>query len=119
MQNLRKSSLTVREYTKEFYRVNLRSGYNEDASEKTTRYINGLGMKIQDDISMLSPSTMEGAYQYALRAEEKISWKQTFGRGGGSTKGKGQTTGREKVTTYKDEAGGSNQKYQTRKGDEP
>ena len=62
---------------------------------------------------------MEGAYQYALREEEKISKKKTFGRGRGSTKGKGQTAGREKVPTYKDEVGGSNQQYQTRKGDEP
>ena len=34
-------------------------------------------------------------------------------------KGKGQTNGREKVPTYKDEAGGSNQQYQIGKGDEP
>ena len=68
---------------------------------------------------MLSPSTMEGAYQYALREEKKIARNQTFGRGRGSTKGKGQTTGREKVPTYKNEAGGSNQQYQKGKGDEP
>ena len=62
MQNLRKRSLTVREYTKYFYRVNLRAGYIEDTFEKTARYINGLRIEIQDDISMLSYSTMEGAY---------------------------------------------------------
>ena len=62
MQNLRKSSLTVREYTKDFYRVNLRGGYNEDTSKKTNRYINGLRMNIQDEICILYPRTMEGAY---------------------------------------------------------
>ena len=67
---------------------------------------------------MLSPSTMEGDYQYSLRVEVNIFRKQTFGRKIGSTKGEGQTTGREKVPTYEDEAGGSNEQYQTRKGDE-
>jgi hypothetical protein len=52
----------VREYTEEFYKVNLRAGYVEDSSEKTVRYINGLRMEIQDEISMLSPRTMEEAY---------------------------------------------------------
>ena len=118
MQNLRQSSLTIREYTEEFYRVNLRAGYNEDTSKNTSRYINGFRMNIQYYISMLSPSTMEGDYQYALREEEKIARKKTFGRGRGYTKGKGQTTGREKGPTYKDEVGCSNQQYQTGKGDE-
>ena len=80
MQNLRQRMLTVREYTEEFYKVNLRVGYIEDTSEKTTRYINGLRMDIQEEMSMLSPSVMEEAYQYALKTEEKISKKQTFGR---------------------------------------
>lgn len=37
---------------------------------------------------MLSPSVMEEAYQYALRAEEKIRRKQAFGRGEGVSKGR-------------------------------
>ena len=67
MQNLRKILLTVREYTEEFYMGKLRSSYNEYTSEKTSRYINGLRTNIHDEISMLSPSTMEGDYQYARR----------------------------------------------------
>ena len=49
MQNLRKRSLIVREYTEEFYKVNLRACYNEYTYEKTTRYINGLRTEIQDE----------------------------------------------------------------------
>ena len=93
MQNLRQRGLIVREYTEEFYKVNLRAGYIEDTSEKTTRYINGLRMDIQEEMSMLSPSVMEEAYQYALKAEEKISKKQVFGRGKGVAKGRGQIPG--------------------------
>lgn len=65
-------------------------------------------MEIQKVISILSPSTMEGAYWYALRVEEKIVRKKTFSIGKGSTKGRGKTTRRGKAPTYKDEAGGSN-----------
>ena len=100
--------LTVREYTKEFYKVNLRTGYIEDTSEKTARYINGLRMDIQEEMSMLSPSVMEEAYQYALKVEEKISRKQTFGRGKGVAKGRGQVTRRGRIQVHRNEAGGSN-----------
>ena len=37
VQNLRKRLLTVREYTKEFYKVNLRAGYVEESVEKDAR----------------------------------------------------------------------------------
>lgn len=61
MQNLKQKLLTVREYIEEFYKVNLRAGYVEDTPEKTTRYINGLRLDIQDEINMLSPKTIEEA----------------------------------------------------------
>ena len=40
--------MTVREYNKEFYKVNLRVGYVEDTIENTTRYLNGLRIDIPD-----------------------------------------------------------------------
>ena len=55
VQNLRKKGMTVKEYTEEFYRVNLRAGYTDDTPEKTTRYVNGLRLEILDEISILSP----------------------------------------------------------------
>ena len=42
MQNLKKKSMTVREYTEEFYKVNTRSRHMEDTPEKVARYIKGL-----------------------------------------------------------------------------
>ena len=35
--------LTMREYTDEFYKVNLRVGYVKELGEKAARYVNGLG----------------------------------------------------------------------------
>ena len=72
--------LTVKEYTKEFYKVKLRVGYVEESTEKAARYVNGLRIDIQEEINMISPRTMEEAYQYALREEEKIARKQSFKR---------------------------------------
>ena len=47
VQNLRKILLTVREYTEDFYKVNLRAGYLEESIEKDARYVNSLRMDIQ------------------------------------------------------------------------
>jgi hypothetical protein len=46
LQNLRQSSMTVKEYTKEFYRLNIRTGQREMDDEKVSRYINGLRYEI-------------------------------------------------------------------------
>ena len=42
MQNLKQKTMTVREYTEEFYKIDLRAGYVEDTIEKVARYLNGL-----------------------------------------------------------------------------
>ena len=47
MQNLRQKLMTVKEYTKEFYRLNIREGHRESDDEKVARYLNGLRYDIQ------------------------------------------------------------------------
>jgi hypothetical protein len=69
--------MSVREYTEEFYKVNIRAGYIENTSEKVARYINGLRLYIQDEISLLFPKIVEEAYSFALKAEEKLARKQS------------------------------------------
>ena len=68
--------MTVREYTEQFYKVDIRVGYVQDTTEKVSRYVNGLRMDIQDEISLLTPRTVEEAYQLALKAEDKIARRQ-------------------------------------------
>ena len=75
VQNLRQRLLIVRDYTEEFYKVNLRAGYVDESAEKAARYVNGLRMDIQEEISMISPRIMEEVYQCALRTEENIARK--------------------------------------------
>ena len=51
LQNLKQKSMTVREFTKEFYKVNIRSGHIEDTPEKVSKYVNRLRFDIQDEQS--------------------------------------------------------------------
>jgi hypothetical protein len=90
MQNLRQRGLTVKEYTKEFYKLNIRVGQRERDEEKVSRYINGLRYEIQDELSMTTVRTIEDAYQMALKAEEKLARKQSQqNRGRSLNRGKG------------------------------
>jgi hypothetical protein len=76
LQNLRQKGMTVKEYTEEFYRLNIRTGQQERDKEKVARYINGLRYEIQDELNMMSVKTVEDDYQFVLKAEEKLDRKQ-------------------------------------------
>jgi hypothetical protein len=90
MQNLRQRGLTMKEYTEEFYKLNIRDGQRERDEEKVDRYINSLRYDIQDEISMATVRTVEDVYQMALKEEEKFSRKQSQqNRGRGLNRGKG------------------------------
>eukprot|EP00253_Pinus_taeda_P031415 PITA_31415 len=117
VQNLRQRGLTVKEYTEEFYRVNLRVGYTEDTTERTSIYVNGLRMDILDEISILSPNNTEEAYQSAVKAEEKLNRRQNARRGRGSTRGRGQSYGRGRTASNSEEASSSRTSGTAEKGD--
>ena len=57
---------------------------------------------------MLSPNSIEEAYKYSLKVEEKIRRNNNFGRGRGAAKSRGQLTGRGRVPVHRDEVGVSN-----------
>ena len=114
---MRQRLLTIREYTEEFYRINIRVGYTEDTSEKVARYMNGLKFDIQDEMSLFSPKSVEEAYQCALKVEEKLNRRNKSGRGRGQTyRGKGPQTGRGKSSVQKEEAESSRQPEQPQRG---
>lgn len=60
-------------------------------------------MEILDEISILSPKTIEEAYQSALKVEEKIARKQNAKRGRGFGKGRGQSFGRGRTVNNNEE----------------
>jgi uncharacterized protein YjbK len=89
MKNLRQKLMSVKEYTEEFYRLNIRAGHRESNDEKVAKYINGLRYEIQDEMSMLTIRTVEDSYQMALKAEEKLIRKKgQRGRGRSQARGK-------------------------------
>jgi hypothetical protein len=45
--------MTVKEYTKEFYRLNTIAGHRESDDAKFTRYMNRLRYEIQYEMSMV------------------------------------------------------------------
>jgi hypothetical protein len=102
MQNLRQKLMTVKEYTEEFYRLNIRAGHRESNDEKVVRYMNGLRYEIQDEISMETIRTVEDAYQLALKAEEKLSRKQSQ-RGRGRSHPRGKAVAQDKYQKPKEE----------------
>jgi hypothetical protein len=120
MQNLRQKLMTVKEYTEEFYRLNIRAGHRESDDEKVARYMNGLRYDIQDEMSMMTIRTVEDAYQMALKAEEKLSRKQgQRGRGRSQPRGKSVAQDRNqkpkeewKKPQTQTERGGSSQRGQ-------
>jgi hypothetical protein len=116
MQNLRQKLMTVKEYTEEFYRLNIRAGHRESNDEKVARYMNGLRYKIQDEMSMMTIRTVEDAYQMALKVEEKLSRKQGQ-RGRGRSQARGKSVVQDRNQKPKEdwkkpqiERGGSSQK---------
>jgi hypothetical protein len=54
MKNLRQKMMSVKEYTEEFYKINIRVGHRESDDEKVARYMNGLRYDIQDEIRMMT-----------------------------------------------------------------
>ena len=57
-------------------------GHRELSKEKVARYINDLRFNSQDEVSKLNIYSIEDAYQYALRKEEKLKRKNQGSCGG-------------------------------------
>jgi len=106
IKNLRQILMSVREYTKEFYKVNTRAGYVQDIVENISRYMNGIRRDIQDEIIILNPRKVEEAYDISLKEEDKISRKQ-YNKGKVFVSGIGQQLGKWKPTTQRDGSSGS------------
>jgi hypothetical protein len=96
--------MTVKEYIEDFYKLNIRTGQREKDEEKIARYINGMMCEIHDEINMMSVRTMEDAYQFALKAEEKLARKQNQrGKGRSPVLNKGKGVAHDKAQKSKDE----------------
>ncbi|KAK2973809.1 hypothetical protein RJ640_012279 [Escallonia rubra] len=73
VQNLWQHEKTVKEYTQEFHKLSLRSNLAETESQKVGRYVNGLRLAIQDQVSLQRPYKVSDAYQLALKVEIQLT----------------------------------------------
>ena len=94
--------MSVKEYTEEFYKINIRAGHRESDYEKVVRYMNGLWYDIQDEMSMMTIRNVEDAYQIALKDEEKLSLKQGQ-RGRGRIQARGKKIAQHRTQKPKEE----------------
>jgi hypothetical protein len=77
----------------------------ERDEERVARYINGSRYEIQDELSMMLVRNVEDAYQFALKAEEKLARKHNQrGRGKGSIPSKSKEFNHDRAHQSKDEA---------------
>jgi hypothetical protein len=73
VQNLKQKEISLREYTKEFFKLSLRSRMKEPQYMRVERYVNGLKYQTQDEMSTHYFQNVDEGYQVALKVEEKIS----------------------------------------------
>ena len=88
--------MIAKDYTNEFYRLDIRSRYVDNEVEKIARHLNGLRSRIQDEISFVKLESVEEAYQYAMKAEEILTKKheqRQRGRGGRFQRVRGRSYG--------------------------
>ena len=71
-------------YMEEFHRLTLREKKQEEEPERVARYLNGLRMNIQEEISLLAPATLGKFFQLALKVEKKLKRKGDHKQGGRS-----------------------------------
>ena len=99
----------MREYTKEFYKLNLRVVYVGESTKKVARYVNGIRMDIQEEINMILAKMMEEVYQCALREEENIARKKSFNKDNSSARGREKAIRRGIFGPRRGESSNSNQ----------
>jgi DNA-directed RNA polymerase subunit N (RpoN/RPB10) len=111
--------MSVKEHTKEFYKLNIWVGHVENDAEKFVRYINRLRYDIQDEINLLTLRTIEYACRATFKVEERIGRKHSQKiRGIGPIIGKGQVRHRRISQTSKYEGGSSSSSSQPSRGGE-
>ncbi|XP_057835307.2 uncharacterized protein LOC131045734 [Cryptomeria japonica] len=87
-QSLKQKDMDIGSYTEEFLKLCMKTNVVEDEEEKLARYMNGLKMSIQEELSLHCPTTVSKCYQMALKVEEKWKRKQETNKGKNNDSGK-------------------------------
>ena len=81
---LRQKDMDVSTYTEEFHNLVMKSGIVEPKNLKLARYLQGLKLSIQDELSLATITTIQQCFMLASKVEEKFKRKnEQGGRGRG------------------------------------
>ena len=75
LQNLKQKDMSMKDYTKEFYKLTMWSRHRELSKQTVAQYVNYLRFNIQDGVGMLKIELVEDSYQCALKAKDKLKRK--------------------------------------------
>ena len=84
LQNLKQRDMDVSGYTQEFHNLTLRAKVNETSKQKLARYVNGLKISIQDELTLINLESVHQCFNLALKIEEKLKRRSENNRGRGS-----------------------------------
>ncbi|XP_026448257.1 uncharacterized protein LOC113348625 [Papaver somniferum] len=72
LQNLRKGTLSIDEYTKEFYRLLSLNDLSESDEQRVARYVGGLPQQYQDTLNMFDCCSISDAHHRARQVEKQV-----------------------------------------------
>lgn len=76
--NLKEFNMSLKEYTKYFYKIYIIYGKNAESLKSISKYVNGLSYTIQDEFNVFNFHFVEEAYQEALGIEDKFLKKKYY-----------------------------------------
>ena len=80
---LRQKDMDVSTYTEEFHNLVMKSGIVEPENLKLARYLQGLKLSIQDELSLTTITTIQKCFMLASKVEERFKRSEQGGRGSG------------------------------------
>ncbi|XP_026400290.1 uncharacterized protein LOC113296178 [Papaver somniferum] len=72
LQNLRKGTRSIDEYTKEFYRLLSLNDLSESDEQRVARYVGGLPQQYQDTLNMFDCCSISDAHHRARQVEKQV-----------------------------------------------
>ncbi|XP_026442070.1 uncharacterized protein LOC113341386 [Papaver somniferum] len=93
LQNLRKGTRSIDEYTKEFYRLLSLNDLSESDEQRVARYVGGLPQQYQDTLNMFDCCSISDAHHRARQVEKQLGRRSSnWGNNVASSQGSNHST---------------------------
>lgn len=71
--NLKQRDQLAQVYTEQFWRLQIQTDIQESEGKAATQYMNALKFQRRDELTLVKVPTVDEAYEYALKVEEKLN----------------------------------------------